>query len=332
MDEHAHGTEVRHLTLSNLEQMWQAGNPLEFPVVGTPTCLLTLDPPHDLLTLRLPLEGPEPDLARWRHIDLRVVAAGEETVAELNIDVAQGGVAAAYSLAVGVADGVQLKGRPLAAAVTEAIGAQRAVFIRRGGMSAEQEIGLLGELMLLDHMVEAIGPEAALGAWAGPLSEEHDFVFPSLHIEVKTTRNEARRHVIHGLGQLLPLHGVPLVLLSTQITVGSPGHGATLPQRIGRLREAVGADSQSLEDRLIAFGWDDEESDLYTTVWIERSMPRAYLIDEHFPAMTPDILSAVVSQFDLVSEVTYRVDVSNLVPMSLPHPLDGYVEAPQETR
>jgi hypothetical protein len=324
------GGEGRHLTMGNLEQLWGAGNPVEFPVAGDPECRIRLEPRHDLLTLRAPLEGPEPDLARWRHIDIRVVAADDDTVAELTVDVEDGGVRAAYTLLVGVVDELQLRGRSLAAAVNEAIAAQRAVFTRRGGMSADQEVGLVGELMLLEHLVGAIGPERALDCWAGPLSEEHDFVFSQVHLEVKTTRTEARRHVIHGLHQLVPLHNVPLALVSTQITVGSPGHGATLPELVGRLREAVGPHVQSLDDRLEAFAWDDSEGDLYRTVWTLRSAPRAYAVEGDFPAMTPVALAAVVPQFDLVSDVHYRVDVSNLTPRDLPDPLNGYVESPEE--
>ncbi|MBW8172948.1 PD-(D/E)XK motif protein [Ornithinimicrobium sp. Arc0846-15] len=320
----------RHLTLDTLLRYWKAGRGVPLVVDGTPPFRIVLDPEGNRLTLTTPFTGTEPDLSRWQHINFLLTASDSGPSAQLEVDVTQGGVAAAYSLAIGIADLVQLKKQPLAAAISTTIKDQRELFDRRGGLSEQEEIGLVGELLLLEHLMNKVGPGQALAAWVGPRKGEHDFVFTQAHLEVKTTKSQDRIHVIHGLGQLVPHEDVALMLISTQISFGAAGHGATLPQQIARLRQKAGGNLQQLNELLTRSKWRDDASDLHGTVWSPRSTPRAYLVGSQFPALTSSALANVVPQFGRITHVEYRINVTDLKHSALPGPLEGYVEAPKD--
>jgi hypothetical protein len=158
------------------------------------------------------------------------------------------------------------------------------------------------------------------------LSEEHDFTFDSVHIEVKTTSGERRRHVINGLDQLVPLWGVPLSLVSSQLTRTASGGGRTLPQVIANTRKIAGGHRVAADARFERFGWHEDDADLYPTFWALRSQPRAYSVEGDFPAITPDLLGPLIPNYALVSEVSYRVDLTDLHHDALPDPIAGFVE------
>jgi len=317
--------DARHLTLSNVDRFWGAGLAMQIPVPGSPQCSLLIDPKHDEISLVTPLDGPEPDVAKYRNIALRTFADDDGDWAEIQIAV-QGALHGAFSVLATIADRLQLQGETLGVAVPYAVAAHRGVFASRAGLTRDKEVGLFGELLLLEYLIKELGASVALKVWAGPLSEEHDFVFEEVHFEVKTTTSERRRHIIGTAQQLAPLQGIPLWLMSIQITVSSGDLGRTLPRLVAAVRLAVGGHRAALDARLRACGWMDDEGDLYTTVWAYRTTPRAFLVHKGFPAITQRRLAQVVPQVELVSDVSYRVDVTDMDPGSPPSPLAGFVE------
>jgi hypothetical protein len=74
-------------------------------------------------------------------------------------------------------------------------------------------------------------------------------------------------------------------------------------------------------------GWRSDDADLYPTFWVLRTQPRAYAVQGDFPAMTPKAVGSRVPNFGLVSDVSYRVDLTDLECDSLPDPVGGFVEA-----
>lgn len=319
----------RHLTMENVATIWQSKLDMQLPIEGEPRCTLLVRPRDGLISLVTPYEPPEPDVARLRNITLLTFAEDGAEWSEIRVKVSPGGVHAAYGLLTSIADQVQLRHRPLAAAVTTAVEAHRGMVAQRGALTREKEIGLFGELRFFRFLVSAMGAKEALDSWAGPLSEEHDFVFSAVHLEAKTTSAERRRHIIGSLDQLVPLRGVPLHVLSTQLTVSTGDLGQTLPQLVASARQGVGGHQEALDERLEASGWDDEHAPLYRTVWTERTTPRAFLVDDDFPAVKHGALAGVVPHFELVSDVRYTVDLTDFPFTPLPSPLDGYIESPK---
>ncbi|MFE2997225.1 PD-(D/E)XK motif protein [Nocardia sp. NPDC059246] len=318
--------DARHLTLSNLDRFWKGGSPLVLPIEGSPPCQLRLDQSLGQIALITEYRPPAPDLAKFKNIDFRVVRDDEGDHAAVVVQV-DDDVHGAYGLLTAIADDLQVNKTPLASAVPQAVTRHKDLIAGRSGLTVEVEIGLFGELLALEHLIRTIGDGAAVDAWQGPMSEEHDFVFDHIHCEVKTTTGERRRHLIGNLTQLVPTREIPLSVISIQITRAPSPVGRTLPALISNVRSLAGGYAARIDHHLYQLGWRADEADLYQSSWTLRNEPRAYLVGTDFPAMTSALIAPVVPNFQLVSDVTYRVDLTDLPPNSLPAPLSGFVES-----
>ncbi len=321
-------SDARHYSLANVDAFWTAGNPVVLPISGTPSCALDIHPANGAITLTTPFTLPEPDVAKWRNITFKPVASDEGDMAELTVAV-DDNLHGAYGLLTSIADELQIEGEPLAVAVASAIQKHRGMFAGKAGLSPDKEVGLFGELLVLEYLINKIGAGPAVASWQGPLSEEHDFVFGEVHLEIKTTSGEQRRHMMHGFTQLVPLRGVPLALISIQLTRSNFEGGRTLSQLVSRIRAKSGGHRPKVDEALEAVAWKDDDAELYSTFWATRSEFRAYDVDDRFPALTLDRLVPAVPNVKVVSDLSYRVDVTHFQNHTLPGALAGLVEAPE---
>lgn len=291
-----------------------SGLPSEQRVGDRPVCVLGIDPPRGELTLRTPATSVDIDVTAYRiiHTDL-FEEPGDETVwFRLTID-ADGIEYEAYSFLQSVADQLQ-QGEDMARALHVALAGYRDLLARTPRLSEDEEIGLFGELIALGRLITNLGEDAALAAWLGPRSEEHDFVLPDGDVEVKTTKADRRVHVIHGAGQLTPAPGRPLHLMSIQITrAGAATRGRTLPEVIEDIRGRLRRGRTDFDGKLDSLGWDGRRAEsLYTTRFILRSEPAFYAVDDAFPAITAAGLARILQRPELVRAVAYRIDVTAL--------------------
>ncbi|WP_315583840.1 PD-(D/E)XK motif protein [Actinomyces viscosus] len=304
------------LTPETLAAYIEAGFPAEQRLAEDPVCILGIDPPRGELTLRTPATGPDIDVSAYRMIRTDIVEEpGDETVWFRVIVDAKSVEYEAYSLLQSVTDQLQ-QGDDMERALHVALDAYRGLLARAPRLSEDQEIGLFGELVALDRLIDGVGETKALAAWLGPQTEEHDFVLGDVDIEVKTTRSERRIHIIHGLGQLTPTPGRPLHLMSVQVTrAGAADNGETLPEAIERIRRRLRSGRTDFDDKLAESGWKDAQADrLYTARLLVRSEPRFYAVDENFPVITSAGLSSIVARPELVRSIDYRIDVTDLEP------------------
>ena len=311
-----HPDDRNALTPETLAAYFDAGHPAEQRLAEEPLCVLGIDPPRGELTLRTPATGSDIDVSAYRMIRTDIVEEpGDETVWFRVTVEAKGIEYEAYSLLQAVTDQLQ-QGDDLERALHVALDAFRGLLARAPRLSEDQEIGLFGELVALDRLIDGVGETKALAAWLGPRAEEQDFVLGEADVEVKTTRSERRIHVIHGLGQLTPTPGRPLHLMSVQVTgAGAAGNGETLPELIERIRRRLRSGRTDFDDRLTDCGWEDAQADrLYTTRLLVRSEPRFYNVDGAFPAITSAGLSRIVTRPELVRSIDYRIDVTDLEP------------------
>lgn len=313
----------RHLNFGNLDHLWACEAPIVLQCPGQPWTRIELEPGNHQMRLVTPFHGEEPDTTRFRHVTTTRYAEDGDDVIEVAVD-ATDSTHAAYGLLVSIVDQIQLFGKSLSAAVAEALHRHGALFSARRGLSQDQEIGLLGEILLLEYLIEKLGPQAALASWLGPAGEEHDFALPGqTHLECKTTTSERRIHMVTGLTQLVkPLDG-QLLLLSTQLTPAGAGRGRTLVNVVEEIRRSAGAQLSTLDARLAGLDY-HETADLITTKWTLRSAPRCYRVDATFPALTPTRLAAAVPQHTLIRDVRYRIDVTDLPPTAPPDTLADY--------
>lgn len=317
--------DARLLTVGSLDQLWAHGAQLELPIDGTPSCKLQIDPDARLMRLVTDYAEPEPDVTRLKNVEFDSISSDGRMLGEITVRV-DDNLHSAYGLLSEIADELQIRESPLALAVANAVARHRSMIANRGALTPEREIGLFGELLFLDFLEHTIGAGPAIDAWHGPSGEEHDFVFDDAHIELKSTSTERRKHVIHGLSQLVPVRDTPLVLLSIQLTRAPQSIGLTLAQLVAKVRTVAAGHVVTLDDALDAAGWVDGDADLYSTSWALRTDPRAYAVQHGFPALTSDRLSRVVPAFERVSDLSYSIDVTDMPSTQLPTPLDGFTE------
>src|SRR5699024_6198251 len=107
-------------------------------------------------------------------------------------------------------------------------------FMRMGreGLSADAELGLVGELCIMQEMIEQGVPLfTAVDAWQGPHDGLHDYLLAGGAIEVKSTlASEGFPVKIASLEQLDNSHSQPLFLAGLRFSVESTG--MTLPQLV----------------------------------------------------------------------------------------------------
>lgn len=307
----------QHLTPETLETYF--GSHVVVPVLlaHSPICRLRIDPPAQSLQLWTPVAGPEPDVTAMDRVSLITEDMDDGQWYVLEVD-ATGAHYEAYSLIAAVVDDL-VAGRPLHVAMARSVDTFLELLANRSRLSEEKTVGLIGELLLLESLIEHLGQDSALAGWLGPESEEHDFVLSDLDAEVKTTLSERRTHIIGTETQLQPSPHRPLWLVSVQLTrAGDAVQGFGLPDVIGRVRLTLNRAAETFIGHLRTLGWNDADADLYRERYLLRTTPAAYLVDDRFPALTRQRIDGVVPQPELVSAVSYRVDVSSMIPGTAP--------------
>ncbi|TAP44620.1 PD-(D/E)XK motif protein [Arthrobacter sp. S39] len=316
-----------HLTPDTVEDYFSAGVEAAFSLSNKVDAVLEVDPRHQEMRLISPASGADPDVAAYERIGVeRIGIIGKPgDWFRLVVDATRMHYEA-YILIESIVDQLE-SGASFRHAVSESLSGLKGLLAGRRRMSEEKETGLIGELLILGHAIGLQDEDAAVGAWIGPRSEEHDFGFEDFDAEVKTTRSEGRSHIIGSDSQLQPAPGRPLYLVSVQITLaGVAAAGFTLPELIATTRDRLDRSRRVFDIALQGLGWADADADLYRDKFQLRSTPRAYLVDPDFPAITGPRLDQVVPQRGLVSAVSYRIDVSHLPFTAPPAPLNNFCE------
>jgi hypothetical protein len=92
------------------------------------------------------------------------------------------------------------------------IGPYLKLVVERQLLSTEQQVGLMGELIFLQELLNAasalgVSSQTALTRWTGWDSASRDFKGGGIAVEAKTTGSPARHHWVHPMYQLLPESG-----------------------------------------------------------------------------------------------------------------------------
>lgn len=189
---------------------------------------------------------------------------------------------------------------------------------RSGVLSGEEELGLVGELHVLEALVDAgIAPAAAVAAWQGPSGSMQDFIAPQHGIEVKSTlsaigfpaRISSLEQLDPALGRLVLLTGVRLCLQSD---------GRALPDVVQQLRrrlDGMPLPAASFERQLLHAGYFDAAAGEYIRRFSVVSI-RVFAVDSTFPCLTrtstrPEIRSAEYDvDLDLVETPATSLDIA----------------------
>jgi hypothetical protein len=176
-----------------------------------------------------------------------------------------------------------------------------------GVLSRENQQGLWGELWTLrDVAGPAVGFNASVKAWRGPLGSDQDFQFPGVALEVKTSTSHAlERLVIASERQLDVMPDIALALIAMSLDA-RPSHGETLPEMVNSIR-SVAAEAgclQILEERLTLSGYRLEDADRYADIGYSVRSRLQFGVRSGFPRIVSRDLKPGVS------EVRYSIAVS----------------------
>ncbi len=170
---------------------------------------------------------------------------------------------------------------------------------RAGILSEDEEIGLHGELVVLEQLLAALPDAAAVvDMWQGPLRGLHDFMLPLGAMEAKaTTSATGFRATIGSLEQLDVSIRSPIYLAAARLAASSAG--LTLPQRVAQLRALLtmrGSEAvQAFSARLLRAGYIDAFADQYARRLIVSDL-RWIDVRADFPLLTSaSVPSGVVS-------------------------------------
>lgn len=192
-------------------------------------------------------------------------------------------------------------------ACTSTLGEFRMLLVpKSSSVPAERLVGLIGELLLLDELLD-IEPTAT-ELWRGPLGERHDFRGGVLAAEVKTT-SRAADQLLHvtSIDQLLePADGeLHIVRYTLEQTAGGSLLLGSLFTRI------VGKSGNPLRIRELLARMDcpDPLAEEWNEVRFQLEDSRSYRVDAAFPRVVPGSLAEGVLPSG-VSKVRYDVDLA----------------------
>lgn len=177
------------------------------------------------------------------------------------------------------------------------------------GMDKIKQVGLFGELWVLENLlIRQHGPDA-IEFWGGPEGETHDFSGRGLHIETKTTRGSGMEFMISKVDQLSVPAGKRLILATVRVeeSVGSRASIATLIDRILGLLVANPASRDIFLTKLIKLGWADELRRSGDLVKLEFKEADLYEVAGEFPRLPEDFVKPAG-----VTKLEYTIDLSNI--------------------
>nr|PMK37662.1 hypothetical protein BCU00_18050 [Vibrio breoganii] len=156
----------------------------------------------------------------------------------------------------------------------------------KSAMSKAKELGLYGEVKVVLQLIESGVPtKNVLNAWVGPERGLHDFVFPQLDIEVKTTTSESASCKISSLDQLDNLSNSNLYL--SLVKIAESPSGLTLSEFIEDTKALFSVEDRSaFEEKLMLEGYHSKLADGFDTKYTISELLN-YLVDDSFPKLTP---------------------------------------------
>ncbi|MFV8395329.1 PD-(D/E)XK motif protein [Corynebacterium hindlerae] len=308
------GLGQKYLPISWIENRWATGELTDISLQQGTDVSLIINPRERYLGLRVEASGfdfekDQTGIGDLRNLRLRQEERfddAEKAIVEVLVDGSN--LTAPYYFLRNIATLIQQYGVSPVVAIRDSVSGFRELLQGFKMVSQATEIGLLGEVMVLRHLVRSglKTVDEAVAAWLGPLAEEHDFTFATCDIEVKTTSSEERSHIISSLSQLQATLGKNLLFASLQVTKTAEG-GETLMEAIDGLRSQL-HDAHAvelLETKLARVGIIAENQHLYTTRWLLRTPIAFYNVDTNFPRLSGD--------FDeRISNISYRISLGGL--------------------
>jgi hypothetical protein len=159
---------------------------------------------------------------------------------------------------------------------------------RSGILSAEEEVGLVGELVVLQELMDGgVSPSNALEAWVGPEDGLHDFAIGTGAVEAKTTlAPQGFLAEIASLEQLDDSLHRPLYIAAVRLAQQAE-RGMSLPVLVDTLIERVRGFGVApmLEGRLLSAGYVDAMRSHYSRAFVTKEITYR-LVTDASPCLT----------------------------------------------
>jgi len=219
-----------------------------------------------------------------------------------------------YAFAGAVTDSVVRSGVTPVQAVMNEIAGFADLLQQKTVLSAERQIGLTGELIVLRRIIVNRGSNY-IAAWVGPTGEPHDFRMEQDEFEVKTSVGTRRIHTINGLDQLTPSQNCVLHVVS--VLLGPPGKNTaiTLPGLVKELRERFHKPSElrEFEQLLSNTGFRPEDTGYYTREYMLRKSLGVIPVSIEFPRIDRKLIAkALGSLASRIEDVSYQINLEAL--------------------
>lgn len=223
-----------------------------------------------------------------------------------------------YDFAIEVLELTQRKSMSACDAVDEAWQRWGQLIEQQSVLTRERQVGLIGELQVLERLSGTRGWSYAIDAWHQTARAEHDFCLELCDIEVKTTTADRRVHTIGSIDQLLPSPDRPLYLLSNQLAPAPKlaANSFSLASMVESLFKVLNAEEElqsALKERLQRAGWRQHHMTYYQTSFVTRNLARLVPVDSSCPRIIPQILlDGLGTVSSRIESVMYSIDVSDL--------------------
>jgi hypothetical protein len=173
-------------------------------------------------------------------------------------------------------------------------------------LTYEEEIGLFGELVILEKILSVNSKIEVLSAWKGPLGKSHDFIRPSISFEIKTS--PLKKKALINISSEFQLDGKNLFLgfIVIDDTIDSEAN-KSIPDLIETIQKLLPEDGLDLFKGLIkSAGYKETESEKYKNRKYAVSSISFYEVSDTFPRITPSKINPNVS------DVRYKLNVGGL--------------------
>lgn len=186
---------------------------------------------------------------------------------------------------------------------------------RSPGLSPREQLGLYGELLVMQEMVRPAWHSQAVTSWLGPLGAPQDFLNAQAALEVKTVVSHQDGDLCRvSSEQQLDDTDLQHLYLVHQRLEASTTTGVTLPAMVDIVRSepAYASERPVLEGRLMRAGWLDIHREQYEATRYSFRSRRTYRVDSGFPRLTPASLPPGVAS------VSYSVELEQCDPFMIP--------------
>lgn len=172
--------------------------------------------------------------------------------------------------------------------------------LRDSGLSDDEEVGLLGEILVAGELLNVMTAEAAARAWVGSTDGLHDFRIGSCALEVKTTLGVQDIIHVFNLDQLDASAVDALYLFRVHLRLDQGGR--TLPEWADQLLARSGDSANEVRYKLILAGLSEVNRAQFTRRFVPQKID-AYRVDETFPHLCRANVPPAISH------ASYRLDL-----------------------